>query len=156
MGGGGGYSLPPGDLKKLEEKAKEKLKNGEKTKRNVFISFAYEDIDEVNLLRAQAKNEKSNLEFSDYSVKEPFNSKNADYIRRKIKEKIEKVSVTVVYISEHTVNSKWVEWEVEQSLKMGKTVIAVHKGDTPPSTIPDYIKKNKIKIVKWKDLSNLL
>jgi len=30
MGGGGGYSLPPRDLKSLEEKAKEKLKEGEK------------------------------------------------------------------------------------------------------------------------------
>ena len=156
MGGGGGYSLPPRDLKSLEEKAKEKLKEGEKTKRNVFISFAYEDINEVNLLRAQSKNEKSDLEFSDYSVKEPFDSKNADYIRRKIKEKIEKVSVTVVYLSNNTVNSKWVKWEVEQSLKMGKTVIAVHKGDDTPSAIPDYIKNNKIKIVKWKELSNLL
>ena len=107
-------------------------------------------------MRAQSKNEKSDLEFSDYSVKEPFDSKNADYIRRKIKEKIEKVSVTVVYLSNNTVNSKWVKWEVEQSLKMGKTVIAVHKGDSPPSAIPDYIKNNKIKIVKWKELSNLL
>jgi len=133
MGGGGGYSLPPRDLKSLEEKAKEKLKDGEKTKRNVFISFAYEDINEVNLLRAQSKNEKSDLEFSDYSVKE-----------------------TVVYLSNYTANSKWVKWEVEQSLKMGKTVIAVHKGDTPPSTIPNYINNNKIKIVKWKELSNLL
>lgn len=156
MGGGGGYSLPPRDLKSLEQRAKEKLKEGEKSKRNVFISFVYEDINEVNLLRGQAKNEKGDLEFSDYSVKDPFDSKNADYIRRKIKEKIERVSVAVVYLSNNTKSSKWVEWEVEQSLKMGKTVIAVHKGDALPSNIPKFIKKNGIKIVKWKDLSSVI
>lgn len=44
-----------GDVRALEEKAKAALQSG---KRNVFISFATEDMDEVNLLRAQAKNEK--------------------------------------------------------------------------------------------------
>lgn len=56
MGGSssGGWSRL-GDVKSLEQKAKAALNEG---KRNVFISFATEDMDEVNLLRAQTKKRK--------------------------------------------------------------------------------------------------
>ena len=152
MGGslGSGFTLGS-DLKSLEEKAKKELSS---VKRNVFISFAYEDIDNVNLLRGQAKNDQNDLEFSDHSVKEPFNSENADYIKRKITEKIERASVTMVYISDKTAKSEWVKWEVEKSLSMGKGVVAVYQGDKAPK-MPSFITDNKIKSVKWshKELS---
>jgi len=151
MGGGGGYGFSPSDKKKLEEKAKERLKEaGEPKTRNVFISFSHDDMDEVNLLRGQSKNDKSDLDFSDHSVKESFDSENADYIKRKIREKIENTSVTMVYLSDNSMKSDWVKWEVEQSKKMGKGVVAVHKGDTPPSNIPNHIKDNVNSIVQWK------
>ena len=121
--------------------------------RNVFISFSFEDQNEVNLLRGQAKNPATGLEFTDNSVKMPFNSKDAEYIKRKIREKINRASVTMVYLSEKSLNSDWVKWEIEQSIKMGKGVIAVYKGDIPPANIPKYISDNitdKNKgIVKW-------
>ena len=145
MGGGLGNSFDIRDLKKLEEKAKKELSSG---KKNVFISFSHEDMDEVNLLRGQAKNDKNDLEFSDYSVKEPFNSDNADYIRRKITEKIEKTSVTLVYITKDAAKSDWVKWEVEKSLKMGKGVVAVYQGDKA-SQMPSFITDNGIKSVQW-------
>lgn len=61
-GGGGGGSRNIGDLSKLAEEAKKALS---RDRRNVFISFAYEDIDEVNLLRAHSKNELSEIAFND-------------------------------------------------------------------------------------------
>ncbi len=150
MGGGGGGDFPSSDVKSLEQKAKETLKaaSGD-TSRHVFISFAYEDNDEVNLLRGQAKNDKTDLQFDDHSVKEAFDSKNSDYIKRQIREKLERVSVTVVYLSPSSARSKWVDWEIEESLKMGKGVIGVHKGDKPPREVPPAFKENKCKIVKW-------
>jgi hypothetical protein len=33
---------------------------------------------------------------------------------------------------------------------MGKEVIAVHKGDAPPSTLPKAVSENRIRIVPWK------
>lgn len=151
MGGGGGYGFSPSDKQKLEQKAKERIKEaGEAKSRNVFISFSHEDMDEVNLLRGQSKNDNSDLEFSDYSVKQAFNSEDADYIKRKIREKIENTSVTLVYLSPKSMNSDWVRWEVEQSKKMGKGVVAVYKGDSVPSNVPAYIKNNVSSIVPWK------
>lgn len=150
MGGGGGGGIPNSDLKRLEETAKQALKGPPAdTSRHVFLSFAYEDIDEVNLLRGQAKNEKSDLQFDDFSVKESFDSTNADYIRRQIRERIDRCSIAVVYLSEKTASSTWVNWEIEESLRRGKGVIGVYKGDTPPSQTPAAFQKNKCKAVKW-------
>jgi len=159
MGGGGGGDFPSSDVKSLEQKAKESLKAASTdTSRHVFISFAKEDVDEVNLLRAHAKNDKTDLQFDDHSVKEAYDSKNADYIKRQIREKIERASVTVVYLSSDSANSKWVDWEIQESLKMGKGVVGVHKGDKPPSVLPQSFKENKLKIVKWshKELSRAI
>lgn len=151
--GGGGWSPPERkDLKKLEQLAREKLR-GESSpdRRNVFISFDYEDVQDVNLLRGQAKNENSDLVFNDWSLKEPFNSKRAEYIKKGISQKIENSSVTVVYISNNTANSRWVNWEVNQSLKLGKGVVAVYRGDSPPARMPKAISGNldKVTLQKW-------
>ena len=82
MGGGTGYnSLSLGDTKELEKKAKEELNRGERS--NTFLSFDYDDIDDVNLLRAHAKNDKSDIEFIDRSVREPFDSNKAEYLKKK-------------------------------------------------------------------------
>lgn len=142
-----------GDIRALEQRAKAALQGG---KRNVFISFAMEDLDEVNLLRAHAKNEKSDIEFNDYSVREPYDSERAEYIRQKITERIERASVTVVYLSESTPQSEWVKWEVEKSLSLGKRVVAMYASDKPPSQLPAWVSEKKIGLVAWKNLATEL
>ncbi|MDB1124695.1 TIR domain-containing protein [Vibrio algarum] len=150
MGGGGGYGFSQVNKEILERRAKELIKKAtEEPTRNVFISFSHQDMDEVNLLRGQAKNDNNNLEFSDYSVKKAFDSEDAPYIRRKITEKIEQASVTMIYLSEKSMDSRWVKWEVEKSRELGKGVIAVHKGDAPPTNIPKHISDNVSSVVKW-------
>lgn len=157
MGGGGGSSHGIGDLESLVKRAKEELKKGEEQgKKNIFISFAYEDIDNVNLLRAQAKNEKSPIEFNDWSVSEPFNSERAPYIKQKIGERIAQSSLTVVYLSEKTSYSHWVKWEIEESLRREKRVIGVFAGDTRPAKLPKTIDDNNIKCVPWSKLSETI
>lgn len=149
--GGGGRSFSHDDLRDVEKIAKEEIKRSEEqVKRNVFISFDSDDLDEVNLLRGQAKNENNNLEFSDYSLKEPFDSENAEYIKRGICEKINKASVTVVYLTNDSAKSKWVNWEIEESLNRGKGVIGVYKGETPPSILPKKFAEHGLTVVPWK------
>ncbi|MGO6819227.1 TIR domain-containing protein [Rhizobium brockwellii] len=154
MGGGssGNWSRL-GDIRSLEEKAKAALQVG---KRNVFISFATEDINEVNLLRAHAKNENSDIEFNDHSVREPYDSQRAAYIKQKITERINRASVTVVYLSESTAQSRWVKWEVEKSIELGKRVVAVHPQGKAPVSPPTWIGWNRIKTVTWNKLSDEL
>lgn len=151
MGGGGSRGLSMRELEALEKIAKERIaRAAQPEKRSVFISFAGEDLKEVNLLRGQAKKDDSELEFVDRSLKDPFDSKKAEYIRRGIRERIRQASVTVVFVSNSTAQSKWVNWEVEESIRQGKGVIAMHSGESPPTKLPDSINENKIKIVPWK------
>lgn len=148
--GGGGRGLSYREEEALERMAKERMSQAaEPDKHNVFISFAMEDEKEVNLLRGQAKKEDSNLEFNDYSVKEPFDSKNADYIKRGIRERINQSSVTVVFVSENTAKSRWVDWEIRESVKLGKGVVAVHRGGKSPAMLPSVIKELGIKLLPW-------
>jgi hypothetical protein len=150
MGGGGGRGPSRNDISRLEELARKTLREGaEATKFNVFISFANEDVNDVNLLRGQAKNENSEIEFNDWSLREPFDSKRAEYIKSGIRDRIERSSVTVVYISEHTANSKWVDWEIRESIRMGKGVIAVHKGESRPRRLPSAITELNVPIIQW-------
>jgi hypothetical protein len=155
-GGGGGGSRSLGDTSDLEQRAKEILRGAETGRRNIFISFAFEDADAVNLLRAQAKNENNELEFNDRSVKEAFDSENGDYIRQKLRERINQCSTTVVYLSPDAANSKWVAWEVAKSLELGKRVIATHSGEKPPVELPGFVCEQKIKVLPWSQLAKEL
>lgn len=151
MGGGGeGGWNQLGNISALEQKAREALADG---KRNVFISFATEDMNEVNLLRAQAKNENNDIEFNDHSVRAPYDSERAEYIRQKITERINRSSVTVVYVSDSTADSRWVGWEVQKSLELGKKVVAVHAGDRFTGRKPSWLAENGIKMVPWSKLA---
>lgn len=154
MGGGSGGSWSRlGDVRSLEEKAKAALAGG---KRNIFISFATEDIAEVNLLRAQAKNENSDIEFNDHSVREPYNSERAEYIKGRISERINRASMTVVYLSKDTAHSAWVEWEVQRSLELGKKVVATHSGVSFSGPTPSWISEAAVKVVPWSQLASEL
>ncbi len=157
MGGGGGSSRSIGDIESLVEKAKQELRAGEQAgKRNVFISFAYEDIGTVNLLRGQAKSENVPLEFNDWSVSEPIDSERATYIKQKISDRIAHCSATVVFLSRFTAKSLWVAWEIEESIRQGKQVIGVFPQDAEPKTRPAAIKKHGIKCVPWPELAKTI
>ncbi len=149
-GGGGGSSLTPEELKRLQDLARERIREEtQPIRRNVFISFSSDDLDTVNLLRGQSKNENLDLEFNDHSLKAPFDSENAEYIKRGIREKIRQSSVTLVYVSENTAGSKWVNWEIKESFRLGKGVVAVHSGEKPPSRLPSELTSRGISPVRW-------
>jgi hypothetical protein len=152
MGGGGGSSnLTPRNLDRLAKVAKDALKAGaQPQKRNVFLSFVEEDLASVNLLRGQAKNENSDIEFNDWSLTKPFDSKDADYIKRGIRERIRQSSMTIVYVSDRTAASPWVDWEIREALAMGKAVIAMYQGPRPPTHLPRAVVEHKIRLVPWK------
>lgn len=93
--------------------------------KHVFLSFVQEDLDRVNLFRGQAKRKNSELSFDDYSVKVPYNSNDAAYIRSRITEKIRAASVTICLIGPQTSGSTWVKWEIEKSVELGNKVFGV-------------------------------
>jgi hypothetical protein len=122
---------------------------GGKMKR-VFISFRVEDKQKVNGLRLLAANPRFDIEFYDESVRDPFDSDNAEYVRRKIREKISRTSVTVCMVSEQTHTSQWVTWELEESITKGNEIICMGFKDGPQNLIlPEPAKRLKLGWWAW-------
>jgi len=117
--------------------------------RNVFLSFVEEDLELVNLFRGQAKNQNSNLEFSDFSVKESYDSTNADYIKQQIRKKLDDVSVLVCLIGKTTHSSKWVNWEISASNVKDKGLVGVRLHSNSLDIIPNSLKSYGGIIVNW-------
>jgi len=120
-----------------------------KEKKRVFLSFASEDLDHVRGLRLLKDNPDFDLEFYDESIKEPIDTRNADYIKRMIGEQISRASVTVCLISETTHQSKWVDWELEKSDEEQKTIIAMAIKEVKRATLPALIKEKKLTFWIW-------
>jgi hypothetical protein len=118
--------------------------------KRVFLSFVVEDQSLVTLFRGQAKNKNSDLEFSDYSVKEPYDSQNATYIRSRIRERISAASVTICLIGETTYTSKWVDWELRASREEHNRIFGVrlHSNATKDVT-PKALSDLSAPIYNW-------
>ncbi len=86
-----------------------------------FLSFVAEDLAMVNLFRGQARSKTSDLEFADYSVREPYNSINASYIKGQIRPKISGSSLTMCLYGPITYASGWVSWELHTAIELNKT-----------------------------------
>jgi len=151
----GGYVTSRGggsDIDELEGIARGELKKlVSEPRRKVFISFDSDDLDKKRLLVGQAKNENSDLEFIDYSLKAPFNSENAEYIKSGIRERISQSSVTIVIATDVTHRSDWVNWEIEESFKQNKGVIVIDHRNNKSSKMPDAVNNNqdRVKVVSW-------
>lgn len=118
--------------------------------KHVFLSFVEEDLDLVQLFRGQAKNSNSALAFDDYSVKIPFDSNNADYIKSQIRPLIRAASVTMCLIGISTYRSRWVDWELEYAASQGKRLAGIRlysgaKGERVPAALI----RNNAKILNW-------
>ena len=90
--------------------------------KRVFLSFKMEDKKQVDGIRLLAWSNYSQLDFYDESVRSPYESENAKYIRSKITEKIRRASITVCFLGVNTHKSQWVNWELQKSIELEKRV----------------------------------
>ena len=131
------------NLKTSDKSEQTQLSSGQK--RKVFISFHMEDEAQVGLLRHQAKNDKFNLEFRDYSVKKPFDS----YWKTQCEERIKQTSITIVMIGPETYKRPAVLWEINKSYELGKKVVGVRIRKDEDDPIPGPLLRNNAKIINW-------
>ena len=91
------------------------------SKPRVFISFHVEDEAQVDLLRSQAKDPRFPVEFTDYSVKEPFDEKWKTAVYRAHKTKLS----TRGHDRARNLLREAVLWEINKAYELGKPVIGV-------------------------------
>jgi hypothetical protein len=118
--------------------------------KRVFLSFAAEDMNHVRGLRLLAANpEYEGVEFFDESVRRQIESTDNAYVRRVIRDKINRTSVTVCLIGPTTHTSTWVNWELEESEKKGNTIIAMALKGVGAVTLPTLIRTRGIDYWVW-------
>jgi DNA-directed RNA polymerase subunit L len=115
------------------------------TKPRVFISFHVEDEAMIKLLRDQAKNS-DKLEFTDYSVKEPFDEK----WKTQCTERLKQSSVLVCAIGDDTHSREAVLWEINKAYELGKPVFGVRLHSDKNHKIPQPMIDRRAKIIPWK------
>ena len=111
-----------------------------KKKKRVFLSFRAEDRQQVQGLRLLATNPDYDLEFYDESVRVAIDSWNADYVKKVIREKIARSSVTVCMVGALTYTSAWVDWELFESAQKRNKIIAMGLKGVTAAQLPDYFR----------------
>lgn len=127
-----------------------RFESAEGKTRNVFISFNTDDEWAVNLLRSQAKDDRFDVEFRDYSIKDPF-----DHAwKTQAKDVIDKTSVTIVMIGQDTASRDAVDWEIRQAHEQGKKVIGVRIHKDKDHQVPKAMIEHGDTVINW-DLQKL-
>lgn len=90
------------------------------------------------------------MNFSNYYVKTPCTSIDSDYIKSKIRERVQACSATLCLIGTTTARSLWVDWEVPKRADLGKTLLVarLHSSPTKDPT-PKALGDTGVKILNW-------
>lgn len=90
-----------------------------------FLSLVEDDLKLVTLFGATPRTTALTWRFADHSIREPFDSTDAVYIRRGITSQLNPASITICRYGPPTYTSPWVFWERGKSLELGKPVMGV-------------------------------
>jgi hypothetical protein len=101
--------------------------------RRIFISYQHDDQMKAKGFNLLRWNKNVDFEFVGRHLLDPVNSKNEDYISQRIKEQLTGTSVTVVLLGQKAADSKWVQWEIEQSVAKKNGILAIKISDNVPT-----------------------
>lgn len=118
-------------------------------KKRVFLSFAAEDKAQVQGLRLLKDNPNFDLDFYDESVQVAVDSSDVGYIKRVIREKIRRCSVTICLIGVTTYKSQWVEWELTTSKEESNKIVVMALKGIDRAVLPSFVKENSLAFHAW-------
>lgn len=120
------------------------------SKKNIFISHIHEDDDGLKKIKSLA--DKNGMEVRDYSINSsnPNNAKSEEYIKYQIlAPRINACSVLVVYITEDTKDSAYVNWEIEYAAGLGKRIVGVWAQGENGCEVPEALNDYADAVVGW-------
>ena len=94
--------------------------------RKVFFSFKYKDVSRAMVVRnSWVTQGKVAAGFIDEADFEKVKRQGDHAIKRWIDEQLQGTSVTVVLVGQHTCSSRWVRYEIQQSVKRGNGLLGI-------------------------------
>ena len=118
--------------------------------RNVFISHRHED--DAGLADLKDLLGRRGMTCRDYSITadNPNNAHNEQYIKSEIlAPRIRQAGCLVVYVSERTRRSEWVEWEIDYARKQGKRIVGVWARGERDCELPPALDRHADAVVGW-------
>lgn len=96
--------------------------------RKTFISYKYSEAQNLRDSILEALGDDTKFYQGETSDSPDMTDRSTDYIRNELKNMIYSTSVSIVIISPNMKQSKWIDWEIEYSLKQ------IKRGDKTSST----------------------
>lgn len=122
-------------------------------KKRVFISFAVEDKDIRDLMVGQSKNKKTPFEFTDRSVKTPY--ENA--WKTQCRERMKACHGVIVLVSKNIYEADGVHWEIKCTKEEGLPIRAIYAyKDSRGCRIPEDLKGKHIYKWTWDNINNFV
>jgi hypothetical protein len=118
-------------------------------KPRAFISFEMEDKWARDFLVQHAKDKKNDIEFYDFSVKDPFDSK----WKTECKKRIAMTKGTIVLIGPTTYKSEAVLWEIAESNRQEHYIFGIQINKDKTYTIPAGLPSKNV--IRW-DFSQMV
>ena len=116
-----------------------------------FLSFVVENAWARDFLVQHARDRQNDIEFTDYSLHEPF----SESWKTNCRERIARTKGTIVLIGAPTYSSEAVKWEIAETVRQGHYIFGIQINRENTWTIPAGLpSKNVIRwdfdqIVKW-------
>jgi hypothetical protein len=101
----------------------------------IFVSFAIEDVVTKNLFTGQAKHDRVPYEFTDMSVKQPWDSQWKTQCRSRIKG----CDGVIVLITKHLKQANGAIWEIDCAKEEKIPIIGVYMKDTDITNVPEEL-----------------
>lgn len=112
-------------------------------KPRAFISFEMEDRWARDFLVQQAKDTNNDIDFYDYSVKEPFDSS----WKTECAKRIAMTKGTIVLIGGTTYNSEAVLWEIAETIRQNNYIFGIQINRDETHSIPSGLPNQNV--IRW-------
>lgn len=122
--------------------------------KRIFISFAAEDSTYRDLLKGQARNEKSPFEFVDMSVKEPW----SDDWKNKCRTKIKGCDGMIALVSKKTHSASGAKFEMRCATeeKVPLRGVYINYDDKDSITLPSELEGRKVVRWTWENIESFI
>lgn len=117
--------------------------------RRIFICYEGEDRNRAKGFRLLRWNENVELDFFDRHLLDPIQSKDPDYVKKVIRERMHGTSLTIVIIGEKTHESEWVDWEIRETIANRKGVLGIRVKDAGNVRTPPALEEAGAEVIDW-------
>ncbi len=116
-------------------------------KKRIYLSCEHKHIKKV--MELLGEDSSIEIEGHDGPPRIAFDSQQADNIKHTLAEKIKRTDTTLCIIGNDTYKSPWIDWELNESEKQGKPIIAMALKGITKIYFPKHLDDKDSEVYEW-------